>query len=336
MAAKERVDKTSERTVDIKLSERIRSNRKNQTLTGKVEYVSGWNGSTIQGIEEPYAVLSLRSEKTKVRIIGSDSTMLMVDDIVSVEVGNPTNEARGMWNATMEAIPTILSRVNEPEGVENTAVLEDNEDVVADENTVVENNTTDEARVSLSQAFLKAKSKNYFELRDKLESNVYVLDSVEWKARTEEELTLSIKQLLQHRHEEQTYTTEKKRVQELRQRRVYILLHVEALRRLRVSEENNVDDNVDNEATVVIATAITKARWGSLTITVEDIATECDTTTDNVNNVIASETYLNVIRETFNKRKGWRTWAKKGASIVAKRLWITEEQATTIIEGINK
>ena len=100
--------------------------------------------------------------------------------------------------------------------------------------------------------------------------------------------------------------------------------------------ETKEGNEVDDEATVVIAEAITKARWGSLKTTVEDIATECDTTTDNVNNVIASETYLNVIRETFDKRKGWRTWAKKGASIVAKRLWITEEQATTIIEGINK
>ena len=106
-------------------------------------------------------------------------------------------------------------------------------------------------------------------------------------------------------------------------------------------EENVVKEETVNEEVVdvdveLIATTITKARWGSLTITVEDIAIQCDTTTDNVNNVIASETYLNVIRETFDKRKGWRTWAKKGASIVAKRLWITEEQATTIIEDINK
>ena len=217
--------------------------------------------------------------------------------------------------------------------------------VINEEDVVAEDNTTDDEVVETKlspkeEAYEQANAKNYFELQESFGTNVYVLDSVEWKERTEEELTLSIKQLLQHRHEEQTYTTEKERVQELRQRRVYILLHVEALRRLRVSEENNVDDNVDdnvdNEATIVIAEAITKARWGSLTITVEDIATQCDTTTDNVNNVIASETYLNVIRETFNKRKGWQTWAKKGASIVAKRLWITEEQATTIIEGINK
>ena len=130
---------------DIKLSERIRSNRKSQTLTGKVEYVSGWNGNiTQEGFEGPYAVLSLRSEKTKVRIIGSDSTMLMVGDIVSVEVGNATNEARGMWNTTMEAVPTILSRVNEPKDVEDTVVSDDNNVVSVEQHDDDETTATDE------------------------------------------------------------------------------------------------------------------------------------------------------------------------------------------------
>ena len=117
----------------ITLSKRIRKDRKIQTLTGKVEYVSGTKGNiTQEGFEGPYAVLSLEGS-TKVRIIGSDSVILNEDDIVSVQVGNPTSEARGMWNTTIEAAPTILKLAENQEGVEKAR----------QENTVVQTEVQD-------------------------------------------------------------------------------------------------------------------------------------------------------------------------------------------------
>ena len=84
---------------------------------------------------------------------------------------------------------------------------------------------------------------------------------------------------------------------------------------------------------VGIATTITQRRWISLKVTVEDIAEEYGVSIDDVNNVIASETYLDVIHTTFVQKKSWRTWAKKGSKIVAKRLWITEEVAQRFVDG---
>ena len=114
---------------EIKLSDRVRSDRKSQVLTGKVEYVSGWN-LTQEDFEGPYAVISLRNGETKVRIIGGDSTMLKIGDIVSVEVGNPKNVERGMWNTTMEAVPTVLAREQDAPSV---AEHNDNEPTVTTE-----------------------------------------------------------------------------------------------------------------------------------------------------------------------------------------------------------
>ena len=128
----------------IRFSDRVRSDRKSQILTGTIEFVSGSKGNiTQEGFEGPYAVMSLKNGTTKVRVIGDDSTMLKVDDIVSVEIGNPLNVERGMWNATLEAIPTILERADDATNIPDTNVsVVENESSVdtpdTDETTVTE------------------------------------------------------------------------------------------------------------------------------------------------------------------------------------------------------
>ena len=100
------------------------------------------------------------------------------------------------------------------------------------------------------------------------------------------------------------------------------------------TEETTEDGVYKEDDEVGIAVVITQKRWLSLKVTVEDIAEECGVSVEAVNNVIASETYLDIIHGTFVEHKGWQTWAKKGAKIVAKRLWITEETAQRIIDDI--
>ena len=104
--------------------------------------------------------------------------------------------------------------------------------------------------------------------------------------------------------------------------------------------EPTTEDVVEPTTTQVdveqVAKVVLTERWKTLKATPETMAVVAGCTTEQVNNVIEREQYLDVIREMFNNRKSWQTWAKKGSKIVAKRLYITEEQATTIIEGINQ
>ena len=86
-----------------------------------------------------------------------------------------------------------------------------------------------------------------------------------------------------------------------------------------------------------VAEVVVKARWHTLKVTPVDIANDIGTTEQQVDDVVKSDGYLIVIEDFFRKYKSWRTWANKPKTTITKmadRLWITEEQVTTILSKI--